>query len=140
MKAYNKLKNELSKYNLQSGPLSDFINVSDFTQDAQLYINMSLKDFKEEIYYLLDNVGAWRIDIIYYNNAINYLREKDFSLTRSIELAEEAGFQMIDLNSELLASLLASDECYIDFYIDRSEEELAPLKEALVNYLIEIKK
>lgn len=45
-------------------------------------------------------------EVIYYSKAIEYLAEEDVSLTESLELAEEMGFRVQDLNSELLASLL----------------------------------
>jgi hypothetical protein len=45
-------------------------------------------------------------EIIYYNNAIEFLKEEDQSLQESIELAKEYGYSIEDLNSELLATLL----------------------------------
>ena len=45
-------------------------------------------------------------EIIYYNNAIEFLKEEDQSLHESIELAKEYGYSIEDLNSELLATLL----------------------------------
>lgn len=47
-------------------------------------------------------------DIIYYDNAIKYLSDNDNSLTKSIGLAYELGYNLKDLNSEILASLLAT--------------------------------
>ena len=46
-------------------------------------------------------------EIIYYNNAIEFLKEEDQSLQESIELAKEYGYSIEDLNSELLATLLS---------------------------------
>ncbi len=41
-----------------------------------------------------------------------YLTENDNSLTRSLEIADEQGFEVANLNSELLATLLYQDERY----------------------------
>jgi len=45
-------------------------------------------------------------EIIYYYNAIEFLKEEDQSLHESIGLARDCGFSIEDLNSELLATLL----------------------------------
>lgn len=57
--------------------------------------------------YLLDN-GAFDQEIIYYNRAMDYLRKHDPSLRESIELALDYGYSIANLNSELLATILAS--------------------------------
>ena len=49
-----------------------------------------------------------RADVIYYANAIEYLKENDQSLNESIEIAKEYGYELDSINSELLASLLQS--------------------------------
>jgi hypothetical protein len=134
MKANETLQNELRAIELESGFLSDFISVEDFTQDADYYLNLSDDDFKEEIYNLLDEQGAFYIEIVYYNNAIDYLRRYDFSLTLSLELAEEAGYKLTDLNSEILASLLASDTCRLEFN-ETPGESFRALRISLANYL-----
>lgn len=46
-------------------------------------------------------------EIIYYNNAMEFLKEEDQSLQESIGLARDYGFSIEDLNSELLATLLS---------------------------------
>ena len=45
-------------------------------------------------------------DIIYYSKAIKFLAENDNSLRESMKIASEMGYNVEDLNSELLASLL----------------------------------
>jgi hypothetical protein len=45
-------------------------------------------------------------EVIYYSNAIKYLAENDASLTDSRDLALELGYELKDINSELLATLL----------------------------------
>ena len=63
---------------------------------------------------LQDN-GFFDVEIIYYANAIDYLKEHDTSLNESLEIAAEYGYITEDLNSELLASLLASRNKKEDF-------------------------
>jgi len=57
---------------------------------------------------LLDEGGYFDIEIIYYDRAIKYLSENDSSLKDSLEIASEMGYTLDNLNSEILASLLAS--------------------------------
>lgn len=57
---------------------------------------------------LLDEGGYFDIEIIYYDRAMEYLSENDRSLNESLEIANEMGYTPDNLNSEILASLLAS--------------------------------
>tara|TARA_R110000737_G_scaffold24416_1_gene43078 strand:+ start:503 stop:865 length:363 start_codon:yes stop_codon:yes gene_type:complete len=69
--------------------------------------NFLFDDFRE---YIIDSILDF--EIIYYSKAIEYLKENDNSLTRSLEIADEQGFEVANLNSELLATLLYQDELY----------------------------
>ncbi len=60
----------------------------------------------EEITNLLEENGAFNLEIIYYSNAIDYLKENDPSLSESLEIATEYGYETQNLDSEILASLL----------------------------------
>lgn len=51
-----------------------------------------------------DNVN--NEEIIYYSNAMKFLSENDPSLTDSLSIANEYGYNLEDLNSEILATLL----------------------------------
>ena len=44
-------------------------------------------------------------EIIYYNKAMEYLSEHDWSLTESAEIASDLGFELKNINSEMLASI-----------------------------------
>ena len=85
--------------------------ISDFIDNDEL---TDLESF-DDLYELLDEKGAFNIEIIYYYKAIEFLRNNDASLTRSLEIAEEYGYAIKDINSELLASLLASEIIRDDF-------------------------
>jgi hypothetical protein len=62
------------------------------------------------------NDDFFQIEIIYYRNAVNYLLENDISFTETFEILAEYGFEITtssskkayNLNSELMASVLAS--------------------------------
>lgn len=75
------------------------------------YVELDEIDFEnafDSITEKLEENNGFDIDIIYYSNAIAYLKEKDPSLKESLEIASEYGYELRNLNSEVLASLLAS--------------------------------
>ena len=74
-------------------------------------------DFRE---YIVDSI--LNFEIIYYSKAIEYLKENDNSLTRSLEIADEQGFEVSKLNSEILATLLYQDKLYNELW--EIEEEI----------------
>ena len=87
----------------------------------------------DSIYEMIDDNGGFDVEIIYYSKAIAYLSEHDPSLHESLEIAADYGYEVHNLNSEILASLLASklvrEEFYEleseinDFFIELEEEE-----------------
>lgn len=78
--------------------------------------NIDFNDAFSSIYEMIDDNGGFNIDIIYYSNAIDYLREYDPSLYESLSLAADMGCSLNNINSETLASLLASQKAREDFY------------------------
>lgn len=70
-----------------------------------------------------ENIQEWiyQQEIVYYSRAIEYLTENDPSLVESMELADEMGFSVINLNSEALATLLYQNELQTNFYELESE-------------------
>lgn len=82
------------------------------------YIQIEDIDYSDaylSIYEMIEENGGFDIEIIYYSNAINYLKENDASLHESIEIALEYGYELKSINSELLASLLASRNARYEF-------------------------
>tara|TARA_R100000329_G_C7588057_1_gene208498 strand:- start:66 stop:491 length:426 start_codon:yes stop_codon:yes gene_type:complete len=82
-------------------------------EDATDFINTNIQaDLIEyspqEIFDELFDTGFFNVEIIYYSKAMEYLKENDCSLSESIELANEMGFTLENINSETLASLHAS--------------------------------
>ena len=86
--------------------MSDFLT-DDFLHELDQ--NNPQKCF-DDIYNQLEENGFFNIEIIYHYKAIKYLQENDQSLQESIEIASEYGYNIEDVTSELLASLLASRE------------------------------
>tara|TARA_R100001443_G_scaffold48503_1_gene60888 strand:- start:202 stop:567 length:366 start_codon:yes stop_codon:yes gene_type:complete len=69
---------------------------------------LKLKSY-DELYEELEEVGFFNVEIIYYTTAMDYLKGHDTSLTESLEYAHNLGYSAKDLNSELLASILATE-------------------------------
>tara|TARA_R110002020_G_C15717604_1_gene722644 strand:+ start:123 stop:506 length:384 start_codon:yes stop_codon:yes gene_type:complete len=103
---FNRLTNLI--YNNTGIDLTDYLDALEL-DDFNL---ISVDDLWSE----LDDKGAFDVDIIYYNRAMNYLLENDFSLSESIELAVDMGYELKNINSETLASLHASQKIRNDFW------------------------
>ena len=73
------------------------------------------------IYEMIEENYGFNIEIIYYSNAIKYLQENDPSLRESLEIAAEYGYEVKNLNSEVLASLLKSQNVRDEFLYFRDE-------------------
>ena len=90
------------------------------------YVDIEDIDFSDafnSIYDMVCDNGGFDIEIIYYANAIKYLQENDASLQESLEIAAEYGYELKNLNSEVLASLLASRNSQESFSDVRDEIE-----------------
>ena len=74
----------------------------------------SIKCFNN-LFDILDDREAFDREIIYYENAINYLRDNDPSFVESLNIANEFGYKLTDLDCEKLASLHASNKAREDF-------------------------
>ena len=88
------------------------------------YVDIENIDFSDAFYSIYDMIyenGGFDIDVIYYSNAIKYLKENDPSLNKSLEIAAEYGYELKNLNSEILASILKSQNVR-DEFLDLREE------------------
>lgn len=71
-----------------------------------------LDDLKNKLQeYFQDSIN----EDIYYNNAIAYLKENDPGLLQSLKIASNYGYSLEKLNSEILASLLQTQNNQEDF-------------------------
>ena len=100
--------------------------------DAKLEINDKLINYVDideidnddafsSIYDMIDENGGFNCEVIYYSNAIKYLQENDASLMESLEIASDLGYEVKNLNSEILASLLKSQNVRDEFLELRDE-------------------
>ena len=98
--------------------LSDKVEVNDYIHNYVDVEELQEMDGSDAWNYIYDNVkdsGNLDIEIIYYSNAIEYLKENDPSLKESLEIAHELGYMVDNLNSEILASLLATRKTEEEF-------------------------
>lgn len=97
----------------QTQKIVDFFTEIENDTKIEILSNIELKDIDLEkpfdsIYTSIDDNNGFEIEIIYYSNAMEYLTRNDNSLRESIEIALNYGYELKNINSELLASLLAS--------------------------------
>jgi hypothetical protein len=105
-------KNELMRDTLQQ------LTIKYLGEDATDFHNnenIGNKD-SNEIFGDLSDAGFFHVEIISYHTAMEYLKEHDTSLSDSLELATEYGYTLENINSELLASLHASEKRREDFF------------------------
>ena len=70
--------------------------------------DINFSDPYNSIYEMIDENDGFDQEVIYYASAMEYLMENDNSLRESLEIAHELGYTADKINSELLASLLKS--------------------------------
>jgi len=102
----NKIEEFLKSLEIDNLEIMDYIDIEE----------INLNNPFESIYDILEEKDAFNIEIIYYHNAIEYLKNHDNSLNESLNLAAELCYEVENLNSEILASLLASQNVRNDFY------------------------
>ncbi len=83
--------------------------------------NIDMSNPFDSICKMIEDNNGFDIDIIYYSNAMNYLSKNDPSLKKSLNIAAELCYEVQNLNSEILASLLASKLVREEFYELESE-------------------
>ena len=104
--------------------VAEFLKDLHSTIDILDYVNpedIDIENAYESILDKLQDNGGFNVEIIYYSKAMQFLMDNDSSLKESLEIAEEYGFEVGSLNSEVLASLLASRQAEEEFYDLQSE-------------------
>ena len=94
-------------------------NINEYLNEEELSEVQSFND----LYDLLEEKEFFWVEIIYYHKAMEYLKENDSSLFESLSIASEYDYRVEDLNSELLASLLATQNQRETFEALRDEIE-----------------
>ena len=98
--------------------------VIDLNDNLINYIDIESIDATDafnSIYDMIEENDGFNCEVIYYSNAIKYLQENDPSLKESFEIASELGYETKNLNSEILASLLKSQNVRDEFLELRDE-------------------
>jgi hypothetical protein len=95
------LSRESNLFNFLESLTFDF-SITDYITEDDLE---SIEDYCD-LLEGLDRSFDENSDIIYYYNAIEYLKENDPSLVDSLAIASDLGYSIDTLNSERLASLL----------------------------------
>lgn len=106
-----RVQNFLNELSTDHTDISYYVNPEDITD-----YNDAFEQIEEKIW----DEGL-NVEIIYYASAIKYLQENDNSLQQSLGIANELGFTLENLNSETLASLLATQNNQEQFYELRDE-------------------
>jgi len=120
----NKTNAQITEFFNSLNAQLDHLQINDFIQsDDELEAVAYSSDPFLHISEVLSENNAFNVEIIYYHNAIKYLAEHDCSLETSVGLALEIGYDLKSINSELLASLLASQESREQFDALQSEIE-----------------
>jgi hypothetical protein len=101
----NKIYYNIEKIEEDINPESDLRSHLLEITDSEVDIDIDLDYSFENIWDKIDD-AIHEIEVIYYSNAMEFLSNNDRSLTESMEIAEECGFETKDINSELLATLL----------------------------------
>lgn len=77
--------------------------------DAFNNLNTNDEEISDKIYNIFSDYVHENCEVIYYADAIQFLNENDNSLKDSLQLASEVGYNLADINSCTLASLLKAD-------------------------------
>jgi hypothetical protein len=108
----------------QKDSILKFLNNLDIDIVITDYVDIeeiNIENAYEYILEVLQENGGFNVEIVYYARAVEYLKENDPSLKESLGIANEFGFSLDSLNSETLASLLASRNAEEQFYELQSE-------------------
>ena len=107
------IENYLKSIKIDNLDITYFIDIDNINMDSPF----------DSINDMIEHNGGFDIEIIYYFNAMEYLSKNDPSLQISIGIASEYFEDFKGLDSEILASLLASQIVREDFYNERDNIE-----------------
>jgi len=94
------------------------------------------KDF--ESYFEELEESAHQVECFYYSSAMKYLTEHDTSLNESLEIASDMGYEVENLNSELLATLLMQRKEMEALY--EAKDDLEDLYDEFIEYKEQVQK
>lgn len=101
--------------------------------DFEYYLTNEEINSVECIERILDENDCFNVEVMYYHRAIEFLMKNDSSLKESLGIASDFGFEISSLNSETLASLLASQMIRGEFseYYSELENLIEEFKESI---------
>ena len=94
------------------------------------------KDF--ESYFEELEESTYQVECFYYSSAMKYLTEHDTSLNESLEIASDMGYEVENLNSELLATLLMQRKELEALY--EAKDDLEDLYDEFIEYKEQVQK
>jgi hypothetical protein len=106
MKTTEQIKTFLESIEIENISILDFIDIEEIDQNFAY----------ESIFEMIHENNGFEVEIIYYSNAIEYLKRNDPSLSESMEIATQYDYKLYMINSEVLASLHASQKAMSDFW------------------------
>jgi hypothetical protein len=114
----NETKSQLIEMFKETKYLNDYLNINSILNE-ELYSEITtIEELTERIEERIQET-----EVIYYSEAINILKEEDQSLTESFEIAEEFGYTLKNLNSEVLATLIIQQRLNEELYYFVKEVE-----------------
>ncbi len=121
----------LEQIKIESGDTAlDYVYDNELREYHMIIPINNVDELAQYLYDEIDCKGGFNIDIIYYYKAMEYLMQNDISLSDSMEIASDMGYEISKLNSEVLASLHASHYARVNF-IDDNANEIEKLFESL---------
>ncbi len=107
----NETKSQLIEMFKETRYLNDYLNINSILNEEYYSEITNVKELTERIEERIQET-----EVIYYSEAISILKEEDPSLTESFEIAEEFGYTLKNLNSEVLATLIVQQRLNEELY------------------------
>lgn len=94
--------------------IKEFLDGLESEMDLGQYATEELNSF-DDLRDAIEDENGFDQEIIYHATAMEYLLKNDPSLRESCGLAADMGFETKNINAELLASILATQNCREEF-------------------------
>ena len=102
------IKNAIEKLEYDGIYIPEYIDLDYISENEDI---QSIEDLIDEIAQYIQ--GA---ELIYFSTAMKFLAEEDASLTNSLELANDMGYSLENLNSETLATILLQNKLWTELH------------------------
>jgi len=105
------------KINLEK-VIEDFLGGINIDVDILYYFDWDSIDWEDagnKLYNVIDTDSGFEFEFSHYGTAMEYLSKNDYSLTNSLQIASDLGYEVDNLNSVILASIMVSQEMKEEF-------------------------